>query len=345
MHLHLFVRRWVSAAALLLALQLATPCLAADTSAPAAATVAAAKAFLAALPEAQRAKALFAFDNPAQRKNWSNLPTGIYQRAGVRLGDLTPPQRAAALALLAAALSKAGYEKVIGIMEGDETLQKEAKPGGRIRFGRDEYYLSLMGEPSPTQPWRIQFGGHHLALNVTLRGDRGVLTPSHTATQPASFQFEGKQTRPLGGETDQAFALINALDAAQQKEAILGAVYRDLVLGPGQDGRTLVPEGVKASTFTEAQRALLLGLVHEWAGILRDDAAAAKMAEVKEGLAETWFAWSGPTKPGSTAYFRIQGPRVFIEYAPQKLGGEATQHIHTIFRDPENEYGATLLAP
>jgi hypothetical protein len=67
------------------------------------------------------------------------------------------------------------------------------------------------------------------------------------------------------------------------------------------------------------------------------------MAELKDSLAETWFAWSGPTKAGSPAYFRIHGPAVFIEYAPQRMGGDPAQHVHTIYRDPANEYGRKWL--
>ena len=247
-----------------------------------AATVAAAKAFLTALDAPTRAKALFAFDNEPQRKRWSNLPTGLYQRAGLRLGDLTKTQRDAAMALLAAALSKSGYEKVVGIMEGDETLRKGG--GGRLIFGRDEYYLSLLGAPSLKEPWSIQFGGHHLALNITLADERGTLAPSHTAAQPAKFTLDGKVVRPLGEENDQAFALINALDETQRKQAILGAQFRDLVLGPGHEGKTIMPEGVKAATFDEKQRTLLLGLIRQWVGILHDNATDPKMAEIKAGL-------------------------------------------------------------
>jgi hypothetical protein len=63
-------------------------------------------------------------------------------------------------------------------------------------------------------------------------------------------------------------------------------------------------------------------------------------SDLKKNVAETWFAWSGPTEKGSAAYFRVQGPTVIIEYAPQRMGSEATKHIHTIYRDPTNEYGA-----
>jgi hypothetical protein len=97
--------------------------------------------------------------------------------------------------------------------------------------------------------------------------------------------------------------------------------------------------------MTEAQRALLLDLIHEWVGMIQSAAAEQKMTEVKDGLRETWFAWSGPTAPGSAAYYRIQGPTVFIEFAPQKLGGVETNHLHTMYRDPSNDYGRKFAKP
>ena len=296
----------------------------------------AAKKFLATLDEEQRGKVTFDFKDDAQRRRWSNLPTGAFRRAGMRTGDLTKPQCEAAMAILAAALSPQGYEKVQQIVQGDEMLKKG---GGSMVFGRDEYYISFLGQPSATEPWMIQFGGHHLALNITLVGEHGTLTPSHTAAQPAIYELEGKTIRPLGRENDKAFALVNSLDEKQRKEAILGFQMHDLVLGPGRDGQTIQPEGIKGSALSERQREMLLDLASEWTGIMHELAAKGKMDEMKKNIAETWFAWSGPTEKGSPAYFRIQGPTVIIEYAPQRLGGDPTKHIHTIYRDPTNEYG------
>jgi hypothetical protein len=185
----------------------------------------------------------------------------------------------------------------------------------------------------------IQFGGHHLGLNVTLAGERGTVAPSHTGAQPALYEFEGKTVRPLGRETDKAFALLSSLNEAQREQAILGFQMRDLVLGPGRDGQTIQPEGIKGSDLTEKQRQMLLDLAGEWTGILHEAVAKAKMEGMRKNIAETYFAWSGPTEKGSAAYFRIQGPTVIIEYAPQRLGGDATKHIHTIYRDPTNDYG------
>ena len=68
----------------------------------------------------------------------------------------------------------------------------------------------------------LQFGGHHLALNITIAGDKGVLTPTLTGAQPGKFTLNGKTVRPVGRESDKALALLHSLDAQQQ--AILNNV-------------------------------------------------------------------------------------------------------------------------
>jgi len=304
-----------------------------------------ANAFLSTLDQKQRQSVQFAFDDAQQRTRWSNLPTRMVPRAGLSMGELTAAQRSAALALVAAVLSKRGLEKVQQIMEADGVLKRNQN--NNPMFGEDLYYISFLGNPSATEPWMLQFGGHHLALNVTIAGERGVLTPTLTGAQPALYTVNGKTVRPLGQESDKAFALLNALDETQRKQAILGFRLADLVLGPGQDSKTIQPEGLKATAMNERQRAMLLDLISEWAGIVHETAAAARMAELKADLKETWFAWSGPSTagPGSniTAYYSIQGPHLVIEYAPQRLGGDPALHVHTMYRDPTNDYGRKLV--
>lgn len=300
-----------------------------------------ANSFLGSLEEGQRVKVLFEFNDAAQRARWSNLPTTMVPRAGLKMGDLSAAQRKAAMEVLAAMLSKRGYEKVLAIMEGDEMLKigDSGRGRGAPMFGHDLYYISMLGKPSVSEPWMLQFGGHHLALNITMVGRDGILTPSHTAAQPAKYTVDGKIVRPLGAENDKAFALINALDEGQRKQAILSYKVADLVLGPGKDGKTIQPEGLQCSAMNASQQAMLLDVIGEWAGIVNDEAAAVRMAEIKAKLADTWFAWSGPTTNGTAAYYRIQGPTLVIEYAPQQMGGDPTMHIHTIYRDPTNDYG------
>jgi hypothetical protein len=303
------------------------------------------KRFLDTLDEKQRGKALNEFES-AKKSGWSNLPVTMVPRNGVRMGDLNGQQKEAAFALLAAVLSKEGYQKVIDIMDGDQQLTSgkaggKAKGGGKgkIPFGKDEYFLAIFGAPSTAKPWFVQFGGHHLGVNVTLIGKNFVLEPTHTGAQPAAFQREGKTVRPLGGEVDKAFDLVASLDEAQRGLAMLEPRVSNLVLGPGQDGKKIEPKGVKGSALNESQRAKLLELIGEWINISQSDSAAARMAEIKEKLADTYFGWNGPTTKGSSAYFRVTGPTLVIEYAPQGN----SDHIHTVLRDPTDDYGRKLI--
>ena len=84
---------------------------------------------------------------------------------------------------------------------------------------------------------------------------------------------------------------------------------------------------------------MLIELVREWAGIANDAFGLPRMDEIRANLPQTYFAWSGSTTDGSAAYFRIQGPTLVIEYAPQG----SVDHIHTIYRDPTNDYGAGIV--
>jgi hypothetical protein len=334
-------------------IEFSPPAASAQTNSVTPKIVAAANTFLGTLSASERSKVMFEF-NSSQRSGWSNLPTGIFQRNGLRMGDMTQQQRTAALALVSAALSREGYRKVTDIMNGDEVLKnsgggqtggRQGAPGrggrgGGVRFGLDEYYIALLGTPSMTAPWMLQFGGHHLAINVTIAGSASAMTPSLPAAQPAKYTLNGQTIRPLGKENDKAFALINALSPAQQKQAILNYQVNDLVLGPGEDGKVIQPEGIIGSSLDANQQSMLLDLAHEWVGILNDEAANAKMAELKSNMTRTYFAWSGSTKNGGLAYYRIQGPTAVIEYAPQQ--GDL-DHIHTIYRDPTNDYGAKLV--
>ena len=308
--------------------------------------VKAAQAFAGTLDDAGRAKLQFQLTDATQRVRWSNLPSPMFERRGLRIADMTPPQRAALTTLLQAALSADGYRKVTEIMQGDEVLRTNGGGrgsggrGGGPTFGKDEYYVSFLGTPSTTSTWMLQFGGHHLAINLTLSGSQASMAPSLPAAQPATFTFEGREIKPLGKENDKAFALINALDEKLRSQAIIGSRVADLVLGPGQDGRVIQPEGLRASAMTAAQQDQLVEIAREWFGIMNDAFATPRMADIRANLAQTYFAWSGPTTNGSAAYFRIQGPTLVIEYAPQGN----PDHIHTIYRDPTNDYGAKFTA-
>ena len=275
---------------------------------------------------------------------WSNFPVSDVPRPGLRLGDLDVQGRDAALGLLAVALSRQGYAKVQDIMGADQAL---ADAGTPFACGIDSYTLAILGVPSDTAPWMLQFGGHHLALNLTLMGEHAVLAPVLTGAQPAVYTRNGRTVRALASENDKGFALLATFDADQRRRAVIDGPVDTLELGPGRDGATIPLQGVSASAMNDGQRAMLLDLVSDWAGIVNADHAAPRLAEIAAGLPETWFAWKGPDthepNRNGASYFRVQGPTIYVEFAPQWPGGDLTQHVHTIYRDFPDAYGRAFV--
>ena len=133
----------------------------------------------------------------------------------------------------------------------------------------------------------------------------------------------------------------------QLRAAVLGQSPIDVVLGPGQDGRTIAAEGLRGSMMSADQRMALMRLVGHYTGLANDEDGEARAAEVLARLDETYFAWYGPTEPGSAIYFRVTGPTIVIEYGAQGAGrgggAPSTNHVHGIYRDPTNDYGARYI--
>lgn len=277
---------------------------------------------------------------------WSNYPVSDVPRPGAQLGSLSTQQRAAAMHLMQTVLSARGYQKMLDVMGSDQALSVGER---HFAAGEAVYTIALFGTPSTDTPWMLQFGGHHLAINLVVAGARGVLTPTMTGAQPAVYHSRGRTVRVLAAENDKAFALLAALKPEQRQQAVLNYKVEDLVLGPGHAGETIVPEGLKGSDMDPRQKALLLDVISEWAEIVNTAYAAPRLREIASDLDNTWFAWSGPTihRPNrnGSAYYRIQGPRVHIEFSPQRVGGDATMHVHTVYRDPTNDYGIQLTKP
>ena len=285
--------------------------------------MAAADAFLAALSPAQRTTAQFAFSDAAQRVRWSNLPNVAVHRKGVRWGDLDPTQRAALTNLLATVLSPQGMTMVKQEMDADQML---AGDDNRAMFGSSYYFVAFLGAPSTSTPWMLQFGGHHLALNVTIKGPNLTLSPSLTGGQPVRYVKDGKPVYIVEDEVKQSMAMLEALTPDQRRKAVISTQPIDLVLGPGHD----------------FQKTQLLAVVQSRLGILNPDSQATTMAEVRKNLDRTRFAWFGSvTEPGA-AYVRVTGPTIVMEFAPQSW--DAGGHIHNMYRDPTNQYGSAWTA-
>jgi hypothetical protein len=299
------------------------------TADAATATLGATETFLTMLEPAQRT-AVRGERTPANLGQWSDLPDQLYRRAGLRMDALDAERRQAVLAILRAALSDAGYRQVLAITTADGVL---AERGGLdLDYGAEHYWIRILGVPAPLGRWTIQYGGHHLALNVTVDGPAMTLAPTLWGADPASYPHDGTTVEPLCGETRKAFALMNALDEAQRAAATLSTPVRELALGAGRDGKTLPAEGVSAATFNDGQKLLLFDLVDEWIGTLNPARATARREAVRRGVGGVTFAWSGGTTPGRPMYYRVQGPTFTVE-----LAGDGSR-VDGVYREPGADY-------
>ena len=300
-------------------------------------SVAAAQAFLGTLTAEQRAVALLTLDDPA-RPNWSNLPAGALRRNGVRIGDLNDAQSAAMHHFLSTALSTEGYATVIGIV-GAEAALAQTPSAARRQWSADNYWLAFFGEPAADRKWAWQFGGHHLAVNVTVVAGRSYLSPTFLGIEPASFTSGEFTVAPLDAHLQAGLALINALDSKARTAATISNRPRELWTGAGKDGVIPTLEGAKVAEWSAAQQQLLLDTIILWVGLLDVPSSQARLAEIRANLASTHFAWYGPVDGSGSIYYRIQGPNLILEFSTQGNLGSDGGHYHSIYRNPTNEYG------
>ena len=275
---------------------------------------------------------------------WTNFPVSNVPRPGLRMGELTVAERNAAHHLLQVVLSPMGYQKVLDIMAADQRI---ADNGVDYDAGLDYYIIALFGQPSTSAPWMLQFGGHHLGLNLTLVGDKVVCAPLHTGILPAKFDAQGKIIRGLGRENDKAFDLVATFTPQQLSSAIIDHDVSDLLCGPGRPQANFAQQGLRGADMTPHQREMMFDLSREWVGVLNDVHAAPRLDAVRKALNDTFFAWSGPLKheegENGESYFRLHGPSLLIEHAPQGNQGGYKLHVHTIMRDLQNDYAKQLM--
>ena len=298
----------------------------------------AAQRFLATLNQDQKSVLMHELDSP-ERRLWTNLPAPA-DAGGLRLGDLKENQVRAACDLMATLFSEQGYRKMCHIMLADDQLLRGGRP--RTGFGTENFSLVLFGQPSSQQPWAFQLDGHHVGVNVSLTGDAMTVAPSFIGTQPQSFTLGGKKYRPLTGEIDDAYQLAESLTDAQAKQAVQRPKRGFIRVGPGKDGNVPQAVGVPCSTFDAQQKEILVRLIRQWVNDLPAKQARQRMDQLESEIDQMRFAWNGPRKAGSDISYSIQGPSLIIEYACQDLGGKPLEHLHTIYRDPTNEYGGQL---
>lgn len=333
-----------------------------DPFSSAAQMTAAANRLLDALSPELRKTALFSIDDEVARTTWSNLPAVMVQRMGVRIGDLDAPTRVLLHRLIQASTSGQGYAKMAGIMWLDDILREQSAarqergemPNSEFldrligSWSSENYWFSFFGNPAADANWAWLLSGHHLSANFTVSEGRVAFTPLFLGAEPYEVA-EGPLAgwRVLSHEVERGFELLQALDAAQRGKAILrDEVPRDIVEGPGGRGDIKAFEGLPASAMKANQQLLLWHLIREYVANADFDAAEAQMKKIEaDGLDSLYFSWIGPSDDiAKRYYYRVHGPSILIEYMRERgVGDTVANHIHTIVRDPGNDYGEDWL--
>ena len=329
--------------------------------------------FLAGLSAGQKAQALFDFGDEAQRTFWHYTPIA---RQGLPLSEMDRPQQQLAQKLVATGLSQGGYGIASTIM-GLETTLDAREQWARPLPGRDSrlYYIRIFGTPSAQGIWGWSFEGHHISLNYTLMDGRVVSpTPTFFGANPAESPLGNHATlRPLQGVEDLARELVHMLDEAQRASAVIAAsAPPDIVLTNlpyviegalladqaaldhfraehGVDDHEVAalrysstPQGVSSLLLNQGQQEVLMALVGDYIQRMPDELAEVEMMKLQQaGDASLHFAWAGSIERGQGHYYRIQGANFVAEYDNTQNNAN---HIHSVWRDPHNDFGAGILA-
>jgi hypothetical protein len=243
------------------------------------------------------------------------------------------------------------------------------------------YYLRVFGEPGGRAPWGWRFGGHHVSLhNVVVDGRVAATTPCFLGADPATSPLlGGAALRPLGAAEDLARELVRSLRPELAARAVLlsrapddivagnsprvddRAVVRDELFRPGPytdaaavspvtglDGDdqhavalTPNPKGVPGAELDAAQRELLRALLGTYLDRVPAGVSPLPRYDDPAALDAVHVAWAGSTAPGEPHYYRLQGPRLLVEWDNTQRN---VNHAHAVWRDPEADFGRDVLA-
>ncbi|MEW2504177.1 DUF3500 domain-containing protein [Amycolatopsis sp. NPDC047767] len=105
---------------------------------------------------------------------------------------------------------------------------------------------------------------------------------------------------------------------------------------------TRTPKGIAAADLTGEQQDQLRALLEVFLGRIPDELAEREACKFAgDRLRQVHFAWAGGLEPGEPHYYRLQGPRLLAEYDNTQRD---VNHIHTVWRDPDGDFGDDVLA-
>lgn len=104
---------------------------------------------------------------------------------------------------------------------------------------------------------------------------------------------------------------------------------------------TEAPKGVPAAELGAEQREMLRALLATYLDRVPPGVSPAPRYADDTELDAVHLAWAGRIEPGAPHYYRLQGPRLLIEWDNTQRGAN---HAHSVWRDPEADFGLDVLA-
>ncbi len=302
--------------------------------------VVAAQAFIERLSEMEKKSCLLPFKD-AERENWHFVPI---KRQGLALQLMNAEQRKLVANLLKACLSQEGYRKVEDIrqLEAILTILEKRAPENNYR-NPALYFVAIFGEPADTTAWGWRFEGHHLSLNYTFANGDLDVTPQFMGANPAEIPIgDSKGKRVLAQEEDLGRALVQSFNESQLEIAVIAkSAYPEIITGNDKRVQLEEYEGLSYGQMNDAQQAALVDLIQLYLNNNTEKIAKKYWQGIQEsGVEQLYFAWAGSIEKGEKHYYRIHGPRILIEYDNTQNGGN---HVHSVCRDPSNDFGEDAL--
>lgn len=287
---------------------------------------------------------------------------------GLRLEEIPEELALSILAVVEATFSTEGYQKALGAMRVNHFLGELCELTSIMN--KYSYNFLLFGTPSTTEAWGWSLYGHHLCLNVFLKGTHISISPTFTGAEPNIID-DGPfaNTQILHYEGELGLQLMQSLSPDLQQKAQTFKLLRDPgmlqsgdlrvdrwnqddqrhVCGAFRDNRVVPYEGVNvASSFNEEQKQLLLKAVEQFVLYLPSKARQIRLEKVRQHFAATYFSWIGEYGNHDAYYFRIQSPVIICEFDHHSgvfltNTQPAKFHTHTIVRTPNGgDYGNAL---
>jgi hypothetical protein len=166
--------------------------------------------------------------------------------------------------------------------------------------------------------------------------------PSDLVTINLTYVTDGERVIPLAGIwREERFgdpveqAKLQSLRDAIEEVAELSGAEHDAV------AYSIEPKGLPAAELDAEQREMLRALLATY--LDRAPAAVSPLRSYNDDAAldAVYFAWAGPTTPGEPHYYRLQGPRLLIEWDNAQ---NKANHAHSVWRDPSSDFGLDVLA-